>query len=48
LGIEEFLLQDLQLFVVKPKLELQGSIGHPAALTEQVYHLVEHRIEFHR
>ena len=45
--VEEFVLEDRQLFVVEAELEFQCVIGHPAPPLEQGYDLVEDIIKIH-
>jgi hypothetical protein len=46
--VEEFVFERLQLVVVQRELDLEGSIGDPPALPQEVHGLIEHRIEVHR
>ena len=47
LGLDEFLLQGLQVLVAQLELDLEGSVGDtPPALQERAY-LIQHRIEIH-
>ena len=45
--VEEFVLEDCQLFVIQAELELQCVIGHSAAPLEEGYDLVEDVIKIH-
>ena len=47
LGLDEFLLQGLQVLVIQLELDLEGAVGDaPPALQKGAY-LIEHRIEVH-
>jgi hypothetical protein len=45
--VEDFLLEDFQLFVIEPKLEFKGSIGHTSSTAEQGYDPIEHGVKIH-
>jgi hypothetical protein len=45
--IEHFVFECLKLVVIQIELDLQGSIGHPSALPQEVHGLIKHRIEVH-
>ena len=46
-GIEEFVFKRLQLVVVEIELDLEGAIGDPPTLPQEVYSLIKRRIEVH-
>src|SRR5215468_3904909 len=47
LGIDDFFFEILHVVVVEVNLTLQSPIGHTSSTAEEVYHLVEYRVEVH-
>src|SRR5262249_17613561 len=46
-GVEEFLLEHLQVVVVQTELELEGAIGHAASALEHGHRVVENLLKGH-
>src|SRR5215813_9180263 len=47
LSVDEFVLQSFNAIIAQGKLHLEGSIGHPSSLLQEVDNLVEEVIEIH-
>jgi hypothetical protein len=45
--VEEFVFERLQLVVVQLELELEGAIGDPPPLPQEIHGLIKHSIEVH-